>query len=116
MVDYDKSSPESILDFAKQLTGKSLAELADIPFEVMNKKNKGDLGSLLENFYFEHRPATNSGPDFEEAGVELKATGVVPHKVRKYKANQRDARHFFQAMAASAAINKWAEKQGRVEA
>jgi DNA mismatch repair protein MutH len=55
----------------------------------MNKKNKGDLGSLLETFYFEHRPATNSGPDFEEAGVELKATGVLPHKVRKYKAKER---------------------------
>jgi DNA mismatch repair protein MutH len=89
MVTYDKTSPESILEFAKRLTGKSLAELVDIPVEVMNKKNKGDLGTLLENFYFEHRPATNSGPDFEEAGVELKATGVVPHQARNHKAKER---------------------------
>jgi len=89
MVSYDKTSPESILEFAKRLTGKSLAELVNIPVEVMNKKNKGDLGTLLENFYFEHRPATNSGPDFEEAGVELKATGVVPHKVRNFKVKER---------------------------
>ena len=89
MVAYDKTSPESILEFASRLTGKSLAELVDFPDDVMNKKNKGDLGSLLETFYFEHRPPTNSGPDFEEAGVELKATGVVPHKVLKYKAKER---------------------------
>ena len=89
MVAYDKSSPESILEFASRLTGKSLAELVDFPDDVMNKKNKGDLGSLLESFYFEHRPPTNSGPDFEQAGVELKATGVVPHKVLKYKAKER---------------------------
>lgn len=89
MVAYDKTSPESILEFASRLTGKSLAELVDFPDDVMNKKNKGDLGSLLETFYFEHRPATYSGPDFEEAGVELKATGVVPHKILKYKAKER---------------------------
>jgi DNA mismatch repair protein MutH len=89
MANYDKTSPESILELAKRLTGKSLAELVDIPFEVMNKKNKGNLGSLLEKFYFEHRPANNSGPDFEEAGLELKATGVIPSKDRNYKAKER---------------------------
>lgn len=89
MVAYDKTSPESIFGFASRLTGKSLAELVDFPDDIMNKRNKGDLGSLLETFYFEHRPATNSGPDFEEAGLELKATGVIPHKVLKYKAKER---------------------------
>lgn len=89
MVAYDKTSPESIFEFASRLTGKSLAELVDFPDDIMNKRNKGDLGSLLETFYFEHRPASNSGPDFEEAGLELKATGVVPHKVLRYKAKER---------------------------
>ena len=43
MVAYDKTSPESILEFASRLTGKSLAELVDFPDDVMNKKNKGEL-------------------------------------------------------------------------
>jgi DNA mismatch repair protein MutH len=86
---YDKTSPESILEFAKRLTGKSLSQVVDIPVGVMNKKNKGDLGSLLELFYFEHSPLTNSGPDFEEAGVELKATGVIRDKNKKFKAKER---------------------------
>lgn len=86
---YDKTSPGSILAFAKRLTGKSLAELAELPDDVMNKKNKGDLGSLLELYYFKHRPPTNSGPDFEQAGVELKATGLVRDKNRNLKAKER---------------------------
>jgi DNA mismatch repair protein MutH len=57
--------------------------------DVMNKKNKGDLGSLLEIYYFKHRPPTNSGPDFEQAGVELKATGLVRDKNRNFKAKER---------------------------
>jgi DNA mismatch repair protein MutH len=86
---YDKTSPESILAFASRLTGKSLAELVDLPADVMNKKNKGDLGSLLEIYYFKHRPPTNSGPDFELAGVELKATGLVRDAKRNLKAKER---------------------------
>jgi DNA mismatch repair protein MutH len=86
---YDKTSPDSILAFASQLTGKSLAEVADLPADVMNKKNKGDLGSLLEIYYFQHRPPTNSGPDFEQAGVELKATGLVRDTKRNLKAKER---------------------------
>ena len=86
---YDKTSPESILAFASRLTGKSIAELADLPADVMNKKNKGDLGSLLEIYYFKHRPPTNSGPDFELAGVELKATGLVRDTKRNLKAKER---------------------------
>jgi DNA mismatch repair protein MutH len=86
---YDKTSSESILAFASRLTGKSLAELVDLPADVMNKKNKGDLGSLLEIHYFKHRPPTNSGPDFELAGVELKATGLVRDAKRNLKAKER---------------------------
>jgi DNA mismatch repair protein MutH len=86
---YDKTSPESILAFASRLTGKSLADLVNLPEDVMNKKNKGDLGSLLEIYYFKHRPPTNRGPDFELAGVELKATGLVRDKNRNFKAKER---------------------------
>lgn len=86
---YDKTSPESILAFASRLTGKSLAEMTELPADVMNKKNKGDLGSLLELYFFKHRPPTNSGPDFEKAGVELKATGLVRDKNRDLRAKER---------------------------
>jgi DNA mismatch repair protein MutH len=86
---YDKTSIDSIYEFAKKLTGKSLAESIFIPREIVNSENKGDLGSLLESFYFEHNPQSNKGPDFAEAGLELKTTGVVPSKKGGYRAKER---------------------------
>jgi len=86
---YDKTSVESIFQHAKGLTGKSLAEVEFIPKEIVNSANKGDLGSLVEAFYFVHKPGNDKGPDFPEAGLELKTTGVLPHPKAKYKAKER---------------------------
>lgn len=86
---YDKSSVESIYNFALRLTGKSLAEMVTLPEGVTNKENKGDLGVLIEKYYFEHQPPSNLGPDFPDAGLELKTTGVIRNKEGKYKAKER---------------------------
>jgi len=86
---YDKSSVESIYDFALRLTGKSLAEMVPLPEGVTNKENRGDLGVLVEKYYFRHQPPTNLGPDFPDAGLELKTTGVIRNKEGKYKAKER---------------------------
>jgi DNA mismatch repair protein MutH len=86
---YDKSSVESIYDFALRLTGKSLAEMVPLPEGVTNKENRGDLGVLIEKYYFKHQPPTNLGPDFPDAGLELKTTGVIRNKEGKYKAKER---------------------------
>lgn len=40
----------------------------------MHYNGKGGLGQLVEKFYFEYEPNSNPGPDFSEAGVELKTT------------------------------------------
>jgi DNA mismatch repair protein MutH len=87
--EYDKSSVESIFEHAKKLTGKSLAEACFVPAEIANSRNRGDLGSLVEAFYFEHRPPSNHGPDFPEAGLELKTTGVVKTSAGTFKAKER---------------------------
>lgn len=85
---YDKSSVESILNFAKLLTGKTLDETVTLPLSVANSKNKGDLGRLVEAHFFE-LPPTNSGIDFPEAGLELKTTGLIQNKDGKYRAKER---------------------------
>lgn len=86
---YDKSSAESIFHYAKQLTGKSLSDVIDLPDDVANIRNRGDLGSLLEKFYFEQIPPNNHEPDFPEAGVELKTTGVVKKSKGVFRAKER---------------------------
>ena len=87
--EYDFTSVESIFEYAKKLTGKSLAEATFIPADIANDRNRGDLGSLIESFYFDHRPASNRGPDFAEAGLELKTTGVIKNSKGEYKAKER---------------------------
>ena len=77
---YNKNSVQSIFEYALKLTGKSLAEATQLPEGVANSRNRGDLGSLVEKYYFEHNPPNNHEPDFEEAGLELKTTGVKDYK------------------------------------
>ncbi len=86
---YDKSSVDSIVDFAKGLTGKTLAEVVDLPKGIENKRNRGNLGLLIENYYFEIAPGSSQQPDFPEAGLELKTTGVVKKARGKYVAKER---------------------------
>ncbi len=86
---YDKTSPKSILKFASGLTGKSLAQVVELDTFKENIRNKGDLGLLVENYYFQHSPGPVAGPDFPEAGVELKTTGVLKKNPGNYKAKER---------------------------
>jgi len=86
---YDSSSIESIYEFARKLTGKSLAEVVYIPSHFVNPRNRGDLGSLVEAFYFERKAGSDIGPDFSEAGLELKTTGVIRDKRGGYIAKER---------------------------
>jgi len=87
-LEYDKSSVSSIYEFAVKLIGKTLSEAVILPEDVANSRNRGDLGSLVEKYYFEHTPPNNHDPDFKEAGLELKTTGVLVRSER-YRAKER---------------------------
>jgi DNA mismatch repair protein MutH len=79
-VKYDKSSVASIYKYSCHLVGKTLSQAVDLPPSVVNAKNRGDLGRLIEIYYFEHNPPNNHEPDFAEAGLELKTTGISDYK------------------------------------
>lgn len=85
---YDKSSVQSIYEFALKLVGKSLSQVVELPKGVENNKNRGDLGSLIERYFFEHQPPNDHRPDFAEAGLELKTTGVKKSG-KEFKAKER---------------------------
>lgn len=93
---YDKSSVKSIALHGKLLIGKSLSEVVNLPETILNlsdKSNKGNLGKLVEKYHFEHEPPNDDAPDFAEAELELKVTGVVRNGRHKhgqsYKAKER---------------------------
>lgn len=86
---YDPTSPESIRDFARKLIGKTLSQVVDVTLVSENTRNRGDLGSMVERLFFHLEPNSGTGPDFPEAGVELKTTGVKGSPKRGYRAKER---------------------------
>lgn len=88
-MEYDASSAKSILEYSKKLPGHSLDELINFAELAENLKNKGNLGNLVEEYFFKIHPGNEQAPDFKEAGVELKTTGIVKKKDGNYKAKER---------------------------
>lgn len=86
---YDVKSAESIRDYSKKLIGKSLEDAVG-KYNLDDAVNKGKLGLLVEEHFFQYRPNSNQDhdPDFTEAGVELKVTGVI-RKGASYRAKER---------------------------
>jgi DNA mismatch repair protein MutH len=90
-------SVDSIASYAKELTGKSLSQvegfLANLNPKDLEKEliNKGNLGVLIEKYYFHINPANSDNPDFPSAGLELKVTPVKLKKSQnsKYESKER---------------------------
>ena len=79
---YDKTNPESIEAYAKQLIGRTFYDvLGDVASDDQvheeladyynNPRGRGSLGNLLEEHFFKYKPNSDSAPDFAEAKVEL---------------------------------------------
>lgn len=77
---YDKASVESIYIHADKLTGHSLYEVSMLKESLSDDKNKGSLGTLVEKIHFQHNPPNVQLPDFPDASLELKTTGVIRDK------------------------------------
>lgn len=93
LMEYDRSDPNSIEAYAKQLIGKTFRDVIEedshslmiLEKEVVyggytvsdTKRNKGNLGQIIEEKFFHYACNSDSRPDFAEAGVELK---VTPYK------------------------------------
>jgi DNA mismatch repair protein MutH len=71
------------------LTGKSLDEVVELPDNLLSAKSRGQLGNLVEEYYFGIKQNSDHRPDFPEAGLELKTTGVTQVNGGKYKGKER---------------------------
>lgn len=77
----DLTDPDSIAAYAKYLPGKTFRDILDLGIapegvdrEYNSKRYKGGMGTLIEERFFGYKANSDQGPDFAEAGVELKAT------------------------------------------
>lgn len=93
---YDDTNPVSIEKYSMKLIGKTfkdvlirdnkfnlgVSEIENYAYSHENKKRKGGLGELIEESFFHYKCNSDSQPDFDKAGVELK---VTPYKINKNK-------------------------------
>lgn len=84
-ISYDRTNPKSIEAYAQKLIGKTFQDIIDddkvkegTARSSEDKRNKGNLGQIIEERFFHYACNSDSNPDFDEAGVELK---VTPYKV-----------------------------------
>ena len=81
---YDDTDPKDIFRYSQGLLNHNFVDVLSGVFESKelkekidyynNPKGKGTLGNLLEEHYFFYKPNSSPEPDFDKAGVELKAT------------------------------------------
>lgn len=77
-----------ILRKSKEAIGMTFGEI-DVYNRLSNKKNKGNLGQIIEESFFEYKVNSRSEPDFIEAGVELKVTPFKLNKNKTYSSKER---------------------------
>ena len=98
LIEYDRSDPISIETYSQKLIGKTFRQIweeddARQPMMVREdstpygssevaetKRNKGNLGQIIEEKFFHYECNSDSRADFYEAGVELK---VTPYKINQ---------------------------------
>lgn len=98
IVEYDRSDPISIEAYAQRMIGKTFREICEEDEEhqlmmlhedssnyglsdvLETKRNKGNLGQIIEERFFHYACNSDSRADFYEAGVELK---VTPYRIKQ---------------------------------
>ncbi len=97
-IEYDKADPISIEAYSQRLVGKTFRQIWDeddaryMAVGVKDegvygtsdvkeaKRNKGNLGQIIEEKFFHYDRNSDSRADFYEAGVELK---VTPYRINQ---------------------------------
>ncbi len=74
---YDPTNRDDILRYARRLVGQSLLDAIGPALAAHGIRGKGNFGQVLERHYFLYELNSDTKPDFAEAGLELKSTGIV---------------------------------------
>lgn len=85
---YDESNEISIVKYANKLVGKTVSEILEDTTKKVDIKNKGIIGTIIEEFYFNIMPNNSPLPDFEKVGIELKIIPLIQQK-RKIAVKER---------------------------
>lgn len=107
LIDYDRTNPISIEAYAQRMVGKTFREIIEdderfhpsMGKEAIAsygtsdvseaKRNKGNLGQIIEERFFHYSCNSDSRADFYEAGVELKVTPYKENRNGTLSAKER---------------------------
>lgn len=107
MIEYDRTDPLSIEAYSQKMIGKTFRQLIEKDrgrFTTMlreknggygssdvseAKRNKGNLGQIIEKNFFHYACNSDSRADFYEAGVELKVTPYRINQNGSFSAKER---------------------------
>ncbi len=91
-LEYDRTSIMSIFAYSQKLIGHTLREIVDedtIAASSLQGQGKGGLEHMIESLFFKYPINSDPGPDFKEAGLELKGTGLKELKSGEYQIKER---------------------------
>ena len=89
VVEYDRYSIDSIVEYATRLVGHTLREFVTVEQIEDFHTRKGSYGNAVEEYYFKYKPNSDSRPDFSEVGLELKTTPVKKNSKDEIVAKER---------------------------
>lgn len=85
---YDPQDEEDLINFARSLEGTTLGQWCPNTHNI-NTKGKGAFGNILESEVFHINNNSDSIPDFETLGIELKSTPLKKLKNGKKVSKER---------------------------
>lgn len=100
---YDRTNPKSIEAYAQKLIGRSFRQVMEDDSNAIRedgttygksdvaetKRNKGNVGQIIEECFFHYSCNSDARADFPEAGVELKVTPYKENKNGTLSAKER---------------------------
>ena len=86
---YNPSDKNSVIEYAKNLKGKSLRQICDPKILEHSYSGKGNFGQVLEKFYFGYEPNSTAEADFAQIGMELKSSPLKQLKNNEYRSKER---------------------------
>ncbi|MGL5733109.1 MAG: MutH/Sau3AI family endonuclease, partial [Metamycoplasmataceae bacterium] len=87
------TSLKEIIKKCQEIKNKKLKDILPNSSNLIINADKGQLGNLIQKHIFNIETNSNSAPDFEKLGIELKVTGLIKYRKdnegRKYRAKER---------------------------
>jgi len=84
--DFSNATSEEIISRTKLVIDRNVTEFVPSSIKI-NRKDKGDIGNLIQEYWYGIKRNSISEPDFTKEGIELKMVPVVRYKI-KNKVNE----------------------------